>query len=190
MRSFIDIHTHNFTSRYTELRAEGIHPYDAERRSIEELDLSGAQAIGEIGLDFVCGVELKAQERLFREQLKLAEEMGLAVVLHCVRAFEPMMKILEEYNLRGVIFHGFVGSPQQAQRARQRGYYLSFGFGSLRSPRSIEAMRQTPLEWLFLERDESPRAIEEIYQEAARIKGVSIESLINCIADNYKRIFG
>lgn len=88
---------------------------------------------------------LAQQEELFRAQLELAERRGLPVVLHCVRAFEPVMKELERHHLRAVIFHGFIGSPQQARRALARGCMLSFGERTFASPRTLEALRATPL---------------------------------------------
>ena len=189
MSHYIDIHTHNFTSRHTELRAVGIHPWDAEKAYINDIDFSQAQAIGEIGLDYVCQVDKSVQEHVFRTQLAIAEKMQLPVILHCVRAFNPTLSILKEYTLRGVIFHGFIGSKEQAAEATKRGYFLSFGEGVLRSPKTVEALRNTPLENLFLETDVSTRSIEEIYDIATQLTGFSQAILINSITDNYNRLF-
>ena len=189
MSRYIDIHTHNFTSCHTELRVAGIHPWDAEKAHIEGIDFSSAQAIGEIGLDFACKVDRTKQEEIFREQLSIAEKMQLPVVLHCVRAFNPILAILKEYNLKGVIFHGFIGSKEQAAEAVKRGYYLSFGEGILRSQKTVEALRHTPLDNLFFETDVSTKPIEEIYNIAAQLMGKNIDILINSITDNYNRLF-
>ena len=75
------------------------------------------QAVGEIGLDLARPVDRVRQTELLRMQLRSAEQLGKPVVLHCVRAFEPLMRVLEEYRLRAVIFHGFIGSPEQAAHA-------------------------------------------------------------------------
>lgn len=189
MSRYIDIHTHNFTARHTELRAVGIHPWDAERTTLCEELFCGAQAIGEIGLDYACNVNRAKQEELFRQQLAIAEQLGVPVVLHCVRAFARTLDILKEYRLRGVVFHGFIGSKEQMMQAVKRGYFISYGEAVLRSPKTAEAMRQTPLENLFLETDVSGKTIEEIYQIAARITGRDIETIINSITDNYNRLF-
>lgn len=189
MSRYIDIHTHNFTSRHTELRAAGIHPWDAETVALSEEMFEGAQAIGEIGLDFHCKVSRERQEEVFRAQLTIAEGKGLPVVLHCVRAFEPTLAILKEYRLKGVIFHGFIGSKEQAAEAVKRGYFLSFGEGVKRSPKTAVALQNTPLENLFLETDESNTPIEEIYAMAAQIRGENTETIINAITDNYNRLF-
>ena len=189
MSRYIDIHTHHFTARHTELRAVGIHPWDAENATISEEIFSGAQAIGEIGLDYACEVRRERQEEVFRVQLAIAEQMRLPVVLHCVRAFAPMMAILGEYKLKAVIFHGFIGSKEQAAEAVKRGYFISFGERTPRSPKTIEALRSTPLDNLFLETDESTTPIEEIYAMAAEIRDEELETIINGITNNYNRLF-
>ena len=189
MSRYIDIHTHHFTSRHIELRAVGIHPWDAENATIDKAIFCGAEAIGEIGLDYACKVSRERQAEIFRTQLAIAERMGLPVVLHCVRAFAPMMAILSEYKLNTVIFHGFIGSREQALEVAKRGYFLSFGERTFRSPKTIEALRNTPLENLFLETDESATPIEEIYAMAAEIRGEKLEIIINGIINNYNRLF-
>ena len=189
MSHYIDIHTHNFTSRHTELRAAGVHPWEAENSTIDESIFQGVQAIGEIGLDYVCNVARNSQEEIFREQLLIAQRLQLPVVLHCVRAFFPTLAILSKYQLRGVIFHGFIGSKEQAAEAVKRGYYLSFGEATKHSPKTVEALRSIPLENLFLETDERPTPIEEIYSMAAEIRAESLDAIINGITDNYNRLF-
>ena len=143
----------------------------------------------ETGLDFVRGADRAAQLSALRTQLRLARERGLPVVLHCVRAFEPLMRELAASEPRAVIFHGFIGSPEQARQALAKGYCLSFGERTFASPKTLAALRETPLSQLFLETDDSPVPIAEIYARAAEAKGVPEEELQRAILDNYKRIF-
>ena len=189
MSRYIDIHTHNFTSQHTELRAVGIHPWDAEKGELHTMTFAGAQAVGEIGLDFACEVSRTKQEEIFRAQLDIAQQMQLPVVVHCVRAFAATLAILREYRLKGVIFHGFIGSREQMMEAVKRGYFISYGEGVLRSPKTAEALRHTPLENLFLETDVSHRQIEEIYQIATTLRGEDLETIINAISSNYNILF-
>ena len=189
MSRYIDIHTHHFTARHTELRAVGIHPWDAENATIDEAIFQGAAAIGEIGLDYACEVSRERQEEVFRTQLAIAKRMQVPVVVHCVRAFAPTVAILGEYKLRAVIFHGFIGSREQAAEAIKRGFFLSFGERTFRSPKTIEALRFVPIENLFLETDESTTPIEEIYAKVAEIRGEDMETIINGITNNYNRLF-
>ena len=99
------------------------------------------------------------------------------------------MKILADYSLRAVIFHGFIGSKEQAQRAVEKGYYLSFGNRTTKSPKTIDALRNTPISSIFAETDEGPETIEQIYEMIASIRGITTEELIDAIEKNYERIF-
>ena len=193
----VDIHTHRPADGAVTLRTAGIHPWRAGEygiagaealRKVLGPELDSAQAVGETGLDFVCTAPREAQERLFRAHLELASGMQLPVVVHCVRAFEPVMKILGGYRLRAVIFHGFIGSAQQAMRAVQRGYWLSFGVRSMRSARTAEAMRAIPAESLFIETDDDPTPIGEVCDAAAALLGTDSETLAAQLYANYKRL--
>ena len=191
MLPYVNIHTHRPTGSGIELRTEGVHPWDADMRLVATLGerLSYAQAVGETGLDFVHGPSREVQTEALRAQLRLARERELPVVLHCVRAFEPLMRELAACEPRAVIFHGFIGSPEQARQALAKGYFLSFGERAFASPKTLAALRETPLSQLFLETDDSPVPIAEIYARAAEAKGVPEEELQRAILDNYKRIF-
>lgn len=192
MSDFINIHTHHFTHSTGELQAVGIHPWEADKvelKDISEAMFADAQAIGEIGLDYACKVDRERQRALFCHQLHIAERLQKVVVLHCVKAFEPTMNLLLRYSPKAVIFHGFIGSKEQAEQALSRGYYLSFGHRTARSPKTSEALRTTPLDRLFVETDQSDRSIEEMYEEIARLRGIEVEALAEHTARSYKRIF-
>ena len=185
----VDIHTHHPRPDVVSPRMAGIHPWDAERGS-DLPDFAHCDIIGETGLDYACEVDRLAQERLFRAHLEAAERLQKPVVLHTVRAFEPTIKILAEYNIAGVVFHGFIGSQQQAAEALRRGYYLSFGSRSLRSSKTRQAIAATPLDRLFCETDDDPSLnIANVYAEVAEIKGVTLAELARYIYENYKRLF-
>lgn len=190
MEIMVNIHTHHPALGELTPRTEGIHPWRAELWDGSPLcPTSECEAVGEIGLDYACKVNSECQQRLFLHQLRVAEERGLPVILHCVRAFEPTMQLLRSHRLRAVIFHGFIGSKEQAERATQAGYYLAFGERSLASPRTCEVMQRIPLERLFVESDESRTPITEIYERVAKVLGVSVTKLQNQTLENFKRIF-
>ncbi len=191
-RPYVNIHTHRPTGRNIELRTSGVHPWDAERiavASLLPLDHQ-VQAVGETGLDFAKEVPRAIQLAAFRAQLELARQYDLPVVLHCVRAFDAVMRELRTCPPRAAIFHGFIGSPEQARQALAAGHWLSFGERTFRSPKTVEAMRRTPLTQLFLETDDSPTPIEEIYRRAAELLGITEERLQEATLANYKTIFG
>ena len=187
---FVNIHTHRPTGRGLEPASVGIHPWDAAGADADSLceALGRAQAVGEIGLDYLHP-DREAQRRLFEQQLELAETAGMPVVLHCVKAFEPMMTLLGRFRLRAVIFHGFIGSPEQARQALERGYCLSFGERTFASPRTVEALKGTPLSQLFLETDDSETPVKTIYTRVAELLALSVEELKQATTENYERIF-
>ena len=185
----IDIHTHRPTSAVT-ITAVGLHPWQAMAGVLPiEDQIRTTDAVGEIGLDKACGVDFEQQTAVFKAQLRLAEQYQKPVVLHCVRAFEEVMNALEKFTLKAVIFHGFIGSSEQAERAVKKGYYLSFGARTERSKKAIEALRATPLDRLFVESDEAETPIEEIYALVARLRGVEVEALAAATRQNHARIF-
>ena len=187
----LDIHTHNAQTHAQTIETVGVHPWHAAIGDLAEVEhlAPSADAVGEIGLDYACEISREVQTAVFRAQLAIAEQLEKPVVLHCVRAFEDTIKIIGEYRLKAVIFHGFIGSKEQAQRAVSQGYYLSFGERTFRSPKSIEALRATPLSHLFVESDESPTPIEEIYAKIAELRGVELGELTRATEENFKRIF-
>lgn len=167
----------------------GIHPWDAEH-TLPMPNFAECDIIGETGLDYVCGVNREAQEQLFRIHLAEAVRLNKPVVLHVVKAFEPAMRILGEYPLQGVVFHGFIGSKEQAVRTVNEGYYLSFGTRSLRSPKTCEAIVVTPLEQLFVETDDDGDVdIATIYKAIAKIKSIDPNTLAEQTTENYNRLF-
>ena len=199
MADYVNIHTHRPTGRCTELRTAGIHPWEAARELAAVRSeglagrlgeaLAGAQALGETGLDFACSTDREAQTELLRAHLRLARERGLAVVLHCVRAFAPLMNELKAYPPPAAIFHGFIGSPEQARRAVGSGWHLSFGMRTFASPRSLEALRMTPHERLFFETDDDPAEIGSVYAAAATVLGCRVSELQQATEANYRRLF-
>ncbi len=174
----------------------GIHPWDIPSLRKDDINLLMKQlecdkyiiAIGETGLDKSRRQDPR-EESILRAQLEVAQRRKLPVILHCVRAFEPMMNILKSYDLRAVLFHGFIGSAVQAKRAAAKGYCLSLGERSLQSAKTIEAMRSVPLKNIFLETDAADISIADIYARAANLLDISVDELAAAIYTNYKTVF-
>lgn len=185
---YIDIHTHHPRNGITTPTQRGVHPWHATTQSPSE-ELSSCDMVGEIGLDYACDIDRATQKRIFRAQLAEAERLHKGVVLHVVRSFEDVMQILDEYSLRGVVFHGFIGSMQQAARCFERGYYLSFGERSLRSAKSCRVIAEMPAELLFCETDDKAMpTIEEVYRKVAELRNTSVEELQQQIIKNYEKL--
>ena len=189
MAKLVDIHTHNPRQGVLSPTMAGIHPWDAER-NLPMPDFSACDIVGETGLDYAKEVSREAQQELFLRHLTAAEKLTKPVVLHVVKSFEDVMITLKKHRLQGVIFHGFIGSREQAQRAISEGYYLSFGDRSLRSPRTREVIATINPENLFCETDDRDDiSIEEIYAEVAKLRGTTQEELASEIEKNYIRLF-
>lgn len=113
-------------------------------------------AIGEIGLDFfVEGLDAERQHFFYVEQLKIARELDLPVILHVRRSQDALLKQLRRFDVRGGIAHAFNGSFQQAEAFIERGFKLGFG-GALTFERALQIRRlatQLPLESLVMETD-------------------------------------
>jgi len=145
--------------------AVGIHPHEAKdvtARTLTELKALAQNqkvvAIGEAGLDFHYDFSPpQDQKRAFAQQLIIAAELNLPVIIHCRDAFHQTLEILDEYrtSVEKVVFHCFSGSAQQAKVVLDKGFYISFT--GVVTFKNAEATRQAagivPLDRLMLETD-------------------------------------
>ncbi|MFC0350976.1 TatD family hydrolase [Undibacterium danionis] len=117
-------------------------------------------AVGEIGLDFfvpaLCESPLKEkQEYFYSEQLKIARDFGLPVLLHVRKSQDKILKFLRRIPVQGGIAHAFNGSVQQAQHFIDLGFKLGFG-GAMTFTRALQIRRlatDLPLSSIVLETD-------------------------------------
>lgn len=113
-------------------------------------------AVGEIGMDFFINhYDQARQEFFFVEQLKLAREFDLPVLLHIRKATDTILKHLRQHKVRGGIAHAFNGSHQQADEFIKLGFKLGFG-GAMtysRATKLRELAATLPLESIVLETD-------------------------------------
>ena len=115
--------------------AYGIHPLYVAQSQPEDvasvrqwLACEQPVAVGEIGLDgYVPDADPARQEFFFVEQLKLAREFDLPVILHVRRAIDTVLKHLRRIRVRGGVAHAFNGSRQQADEFIKLGFALGFG---------------------------------------------------------------
>lgn len=155
-----------FADRFDNLYATvGVHPHDAKDVTADtfaELKQLAQDvnvvAIGETGLDFHYNFSKQDDQlRVFAAQLKLAGELNLPVVVHSRNAFEETMDVLKQHGsgLKGVVFHCFSGSVEQAQLVLERGYFISFtGVVTFKSAEQArQAAKLVPLDRLMVETD-------------------------------------
>jgi TatD DNase family protein len=158
----------------------GIHPWFANSftsRSFQELEFLAMDkrvvAIGECGLDKNSAVSLELQKSVFEKQIELSEKIKKPLIIHCVGCFNELFEIKRRIKPAQLwIIHGFRGKPELAKQALKFDFGLSFG-----EHYNPESVRITTLEKLYLETDESPLAISELYEQIAKIKACKMTDL-------------
>lgn len=212
---FFDIHTHKsgfqndvlaITSvRYgveilspdCEYYSVGVHPYDAKTlfESDFAIDLSDPKlvAIGEVGLDLRPSIFTNEQRKVFERQLQIANQANLPVIIHCVRAYEEVLRTLKRNNIEKAIFHGFESGAKNAHKIIGAGYSISFGVKLLTDNGLQGLFKVIYAEYsdrFFLETDDSEVEIEQVYKCASRICGVELTELCYKIDENVRGYFG
>jgi TatD DNase family protein len=192
----------------------GIHPHDAAKatsetyRNLEQLlRHPKVVAIGEIGLDYHYDFAPREIQRdVFIQQMRIARDAAKPIVIHTREAWEDTLALLAEHwpATLGGIMHCFSGGPNQAARALELGFHLSFG-GILTFPKSLdsqEAARSAPADRILIETDapylapvpkrgkrNEPAFIVETARKLADLRGVSLESIATVTSANFRRLF-
>lgn len=201
--TLLDIHSHNSGAdgnitifNCKEYIADGkisigIHPWDITenwKNELEEIKLHAEKenviAIGECGIDKQnSSAPTGLQQEIFKAQALIAEKAKKPLIIHCVKGYDEILAIRKDIQPKQAwIIHGFRGKPQMAKQLVKAGLYISFGekFNS-------ESIKETPLERLFLESDDSKTDIREIYTLIAGTKGCSINELAAQTVANAKK---
>ena len=143
--------------------AAGFHPEYADRCPADHIDITRAiiknnpkaVAVGEIGLDYHYeGYNREKQIRIFEEQMALAKELDLPVIIHSRDAVEDTLSILKSHRLRGVV-HCFSGSAETAKEIIKLGMYIGFtGVLTFKNAKkALKALEEVPMDRLLLETD-------------------------------------
>ncbi len=192
--------------------AAGIHPSCAQNLPENYLDTIKTAlthkkmlAVGEIGLDYyhIAYCDKDTQKRVFHEQLNLARDLNLPVILHDRDAHGDMMEILKAYKLSGVM-HCYSGSVEMAKQLIKLGYHLGVGgVVTFKNAKNIvEVVKEIPMDKLLLETDcpylspvpfrgkrNDSSLISFIAREIARIKGISEEEVLKISKNNITKLF-
>lgn len=188
----------------------GYHPSEVDYVNDELLEELKIQlrhkkvvGLGEIGLDYYYGKDNKDKQLiLFEKQLKIAEEMGLVVVIHSRDATEDTINCLNKYNVKGVI-HCFSGSVETAQIYVKMGYKLGIGgVVTFKNSRLYEVVENVGLDNIVLETDSpylapvpfrgqknSSKYIPLIAERIAEILNVSVEEVCDVTGNNACYLF-
>jgi TatD DNase family protein len=193
--------------------AYGIHPLFVGRAAESDLEVlrnvlsdTTVVAVGEIGLDFyVQDHDIALQEYYFVEQLKIARDYDLPVILHVRRAVDAILKHLRRIKVRGGIAHAFNGSYPQAETFMALGFKLGFG-GAMTYDRALRIRalaRVLPLEAIVLETDapdmppawlgqrgrNSPAELPRIAQVLAELRGEQLDHIAAATSHNALTVF-
>ena len=192
----------------------GIHPHEVKNiddltyESLKEISRADkVVAYGEIGLDFFRNLSPRdVQIKRFGEQLELASELALPVVIHDREAHRETLNILKEWkgNRRGII-HCFSGDYEMAKKCLDMGFYISIP-GTItfqKSEKLQEVVKNVPIDSILLETDSpylaphprrgrrnEPANVIFTARRVAEIKGLPLEEVGKITSQNTKNIFG
>lgn len=176
----------------------GLHPWfvdesweDAWQNLGALASLDKVVAIGECGLDRHIDLPIEVQTVIFQKHLELAESIRKPLVIHCVRAFAELIA-LKKSSKSSVpwIIHGFHKKMEVFQQLLKHDFYFSFGTAILsdRSP-VIQAIANVPDGRFLLETDDRQDiSIEQIYDRAATLRQVSLETLQTQLLETYYQL--
>lgn len=189
----------------------GVHPEDIDNLpdNYTEIltDMAKAEkcvAIGEIGLDYYWRKDNKEMQiQVFEEQVKLANELNLPIIVHDREAHEDTLKILKKHKPKGVV-HCFSGSSEMAKEILKLGMYIGLG-GALtfkNARKSVEVAEILPLDKLLLETDcpymapvpmrgkrNDSSYIPFVAKKIAEIKNTDAQSVLDITTENAKKLF-
>lgn len=207
------IRSHEMSLEYEGLYATlGLHPHDALDISEELMEKwekmvdenKKIVAIGECGLDYVkSDVPKEDQKNAFRMQLKLAQKVGLPVIIHNREADEDTMKVLEEFDVSAV-FHCYSSNIEYARKLWYKGYFTSFT-GVVTYPNTEDLMKvveEAPMDKFMIETDcpflspqshrgerNEPSYVVEILERIAEIKKLSPVDIARITTENAEELF-
>jgi TatD DNase family protein len=192
----------------------GIHPHNAKEIDdqtyplLKDLCKNGkVKAYGEIGLDFFRNLSPQdIQLKRFREQIELAKELGLPIVVHDREAHEETLEILKSEKAEecGGIIHCFSGDYEMAKVCMDMGFYISIpGTITFKNAESFrEIIKKIPLDSLLVETDapfltpepfrgkrNEPSYVRYTAQKVAEIKKVSFDKVAEVTTENALRVY-
>ena len=163
------------------------------------------KAIGEIGLDYHYeDIPRQRQLEAFRDQMALARELDLPVIVHEREAHQDGMAVVDEFPQVTGVFHCYSGSLEMAKELIKRGWYIGFtGVLTFKNARkAVEVAREIPLERIVLETDcpymspepfrgrrNDPGKLYRMAQALAQIRDLPAEQVEAITFENGKRLY-
>jgi TatD DNase family protein len=201
------------SSEHVEIFATiGLHPHDALQGTQALIALAREKnarvvGIGECGLDyFYEHSPREIQQQAFREQIRIAHELNLALVVHARDAWDDLYQVLrEEQTPERTVIHCFTGGPEEAQACLDLGCDISFsGIVTFKNAEALrEAARLVPLDRIHVETDSpflapvpfrgkpnEPARVAVVGEAVAMVRGEDVSMLREQTTRNTARLFG
>ncbi len=194
--------------------AVGSHPDAADEVNQETLEAyrmlckqnPKVKAIGEIGLDYHYeDIPREIQLRAFRDQMALARELNLPVIVHEREAHEDGMAVVREFPEVTGVFHCYSGSAEMARQLVKLGWYIGFtGVLTFKNARkALEVAQSIDLSRIVLETDcpymspepfrgkrNDPGKLYRMAQVLGQLRGIPAEEAAGIALENGKRLYG
>lgn len=187
----------------------GLHPHDAVNGvdTIADLfDTEGIVAVGECGLDYYYDHSPREiQQQVFGQQIALANQRDLPLVIHTRDAWDDTFAVLAEAGVpRRTVFHCFTGGPEEARRALDLGALLSFsGIVTFKGAPEVQAAAtMCPLDRMLVETDSPylapmphrgkpnrPAWVPHVGQFIADLRNVPVAELAAATTANARTVF-
>lgn len=191
--------------------AVGYHPHetkDAPRNYLARLEELArhpkVKAIGEIGLDYYRDLSPRPiQKQVFAEQIELADELKLPIVIHCRDAMDEVLPIVEERGYYWGVFHSAAADKEQADKIVQMGFYLGInGTLTYNGKRAKSWIPLIPRERLLIETDcpyltpvphrgerNEPGYVRYVAEAVADVLETSVEDIAELTESNGRNLF-
>ena len=219
----VGLHPINFDTGLSRMKIDESEAVEEENPFESEFDYEAYKkiasdekvvAIGEIGLDYYWKPKTKiklekfkeAQNILFRQQVKLAKELDLPIIIHCRMAHNDLLEILAYLStiygskFRGVI-HCFTGNWEQAKTYMAMGFHIGFN-GIIFKFNQEDIIKKISLDKVLIETDcpyllppkyqkkiNDPMGVKYIAEEIAKIKNLDFQKVAEITAQNAKGLF-
>ncbi len=192
----------------------GFHPSDADRATkenllkVKELAKNNKKivAIGEAGLDYYYEDRPsdKEQKEAFIEQIKIANELDLPLIIHTRDAMKDTLDILTEHPVKSGVIHCYSGSAESCKELVKMGFYIGFtGVITFKNAKkAVESLKVVPLDRLLIETDcpymapepmrgktSDSTMLEFIAAKIAEILEMETDEIIKITTDNAKRLY-
>ncbi len=169
----------------------------------------GAVAIGEIGLDYYYKPKSSGKKKEFKEkqievlkeQLDLAIELDLPVILHSRMAYDDMVEVLKEKKIKGVL-HCYMADKEYLKKFLDLGLYIGYN-GIIFKDIDVDfegLIRETPMNRILIETDSpylskdktfpnTPMGVLDVIEEISRVKEITKEEVISITTQNAENLF-